>query len=179
MFSKIGNPKNRMYGHHKCFFSTYSCGFNPIQSTTRPQSCAQCSQNIFWIFLLGQKAGQFDTIWVKWTRFGANRWFWCPKSSKNHEMSDVRASPAPPQPKSMRETKYLDPKAWHEKRFFKKRFFAIFSTFFDTSTSQFSRFSRFGDVSVPTNVLPVRKMCTKTSKSHSISRKITDNIPWS
>ena len=77
------------------------------------------------------------------------------------KIGDVRAFPAPPQPKTMRETKYLDPKASHEKNVFfcRKCFFAIFFTFFDTSTSRFSRFCRSGDVSVPTIVRVI--MCQK------------------
>ena len=55
-----------------------------------------------------------------------------------------RASQTPPQPKTMRQTKYLDPKAFHEKKYFfcRKHFFVIFLTFSKISKSGFSRFWR-------------------------------------
>ena len=60
----------------------------------------------------------------------------------------VSESPAPPQPKTMSETKYLDSKDSHEKidNFFKKYFFAVFSQTFDISKSKFSSSDRSGDV---------------------------------
>ena len=59
---------------------------------------------------------------------------WCPKTRicmNFSENSNVRALPAPPQPKTMRETKYLDPKASHEKKCFfcRKCFSQYFSLF--------------------------------------------------
>ena len=65
---------------------------------------------------------------------------------------DVHAFPAPPEPKTMRQTKYLDPEASHEKKcnFFENHIFAVFLGFFDWSKSKYSRFGRSGDVSVPT-----------------------------
>ena len=113
----------------------------------------------------------FSFYWVTttpgWTRSARKPWFWCPQSSKKHEMSDVRAFPAPPPPKTMRETKYYDPKSSHEKKhfFYRKCFFAIFSTFFDTSTSRFSRFCRSGDVSVPNNVIHRLETCSWSMSS--------------
>ena len=55
-------------------------------------------------------------------------------------MGDVGASLASPQPFPMRQTKYLDPKDWHEKKhfFYRKYFFALFFTFSCSSTSHFS-----------------------------------------
>ena len=52
-------------------------------------------------------------------------------------MGGVGASLAPPQPFTMRQTKYLDPQDWHEKKS-QKIFFALFFTFSCSSTSQFS-----------------------------------------
>ena len=64
------------------------------------------------------------------------------------KLAMFRASQTPPQPKTMRQTKYLDPKASHEKKYFfcKNHFFAEIFTFFETSKSKNSRFDRSGDV---------------------------------
>ena len=67
------------------------------------------------------------------------------ENSWNERCSRV---PSTPNPKTMRQTKYLDPKASEEKNYFfyRNHFFAIFFTFFDISKSQISRSGRFGDV---------------------------------
>ena len=69
------------------------------------------------------------THWF-WKQYAGNLWFWCPQISENHEMSDVGAFPAPPQPKTMQETKYLDPKSSHEKNFFAENVFSQYFHFF-------------------------------------------------
>ena len=49
---------------------------------------------------------------------------WCPGPWIYKDFSkidDVRALPAPPEPKTMRQTIYLDPKAIHEKNSFFRR----------------------------------------------------------
>ena len=77
------------------------------------------------------------------------------KSAKNMsilvifmKLAMFRASQTPPQPKTKRQTKYLDPRASHEKKnvFCKNHFFAEIFTFFETSKSKKSRSGRSGDV---------------------------------
>ena len=57
-------------------------------------------------------------------------------------MTGVRVSPAPPQPKSMRQTKYLGLRDCHEKKynFFKNLKIDVFFIFFEFSKSGFSWF---------------------------------------
>ena len=58
-------------------------------------------------------------------------WISCQIHQIFMKLAMFRAPQAPPQPKTMRQTKYLDPKACHEKKsfFFRKCFFADFSLF--------------------------------------------------
>ena len=64
------------------------------------------------------------------------------------KLTTFRVSQAPPQPNTMRQTKYLDPKASHETKsgFCKNHFFAEFFTFIETSKSKNPRSDRSGDV---------------------------------
>ena len=67
------------------------------------------------------------------------------------KLTMFRVSQAPSHPKTMRQTKYLDPKTSHEKKddFCKNHFFAEIFTFFETSKSKNSRSGRSGDVHLP------------------------------
>ena len=84
---------------------------------------------------------------------------------ENHEMTGCRVSPAPPQPKTMRQTKYLDPKASHEKKIFflRKCFFAIFFTFWICLVT-------YLDHSSPLRV----KMCWKFSPDSCVSDNVDE-----
>ena len=88
----------------------------------------------------------------QWTFFKKTPQIWSWKSSDFDEIDDVHGLPAPPQPKTMRQTKYLDPNTHHEKKsfFFRNQNFAIFFTFFDFSKSRFSKFGQSGDAHRPT-----------------------------
>ena len=57
-------------------------------------------------------------------------------------MTGFRVSPAPPQPKTMRQTKYLGPRDCHEKKYFifKNLKIDVFFIFFEFSKSGFSWF---------------------------------------
>ena len=61
---------------------------------------------------------------------------WCPGPWIYKDFSkidDVRALPAPPEPKTMRQTKYLNPKACHEKKsFFSENIFSQYFSLFST-----------------------------------------------
>ena len=80
-------------------------------------------------------------------------------------MDDVRAFPAPPQPKTMRETKYLDPKASHEKKIFLQKMFShnIFHFFRHLNIS----ISTSGNVSVPTTGTNEMRRTSTTTKRPS------------
>ena len=67
------------------------------------------------------------------------------------KLTTFRVSQTLPQPKTMCQTKYLDPKASHEKTsdFCKNHSFAEIFTFFETSISKNSRSGRSGDVHIP------------------------------
>ena len=108
---------------------------------------------IFWLWgvlgmLLHRKFHDFSMIFIDFygQKSMENQWFWCSrprKIMKNHEMSVVGASPAPPHPKTMRQTKYLDPRAFHEKKCFffqKMNFRNIFHFFWHPKTSIFAIF---------------------------------------
>ena len=89
MFSKFGNPKNRMYGHHKYFFSTYNEGFNPIQSTASQETGAQWFENnfckLYWI----------DKPWTRsWGR-GSKMVSTTRDFIGFHEKLQLQATPAP------------------------------------------------------------------------------------
>ena len=65
------------------------------------------------------------------------------------KLTAFRVSQAPSHPKTMRQTKYLDPKTAHEKNddFCKNHFFAEIFTFFETSKSKNSRSGRSSQTS--------------------------------
>ena len=90
--------------------------------------------------------GNLDTIWCKSMILVSQKL----EKSRNERCSRV---PSTPTTKIYAGNEVSRPKSLTRKKKFQKIFFAIFSTFFDTSTSQFSRFSRFGDVSVPNMTL--------------------------
>ena len=124
------------------FSQRISCDSSEFSEVKHPRSVAQTSQKYFLESLLDPG----------WTRYAGNLWFWCPQISENHEMSDVGAFPAPPQPKTMRETKYLDPKASHEENIF----FAenVFSQYFPLfSRPQHPNFHDFGDLAMCPSLL--------------------------
>ena len=148
LFQKIKSDKNRMYGYHGYLSSTCSEQSNSIQSMTSSETCAQFLQNIlknciqyYWMDTIWGGGGQMMSQIMDLDGFFEN--WWCSRvpstpTTKNYAGNEVS------RPKSIPRKK---------KFFLQKMFFAIFSTFFDTSTSRFSRFCRSGDVSVPTKGL--------------------------
>ncbi len=95
------------------------------------------------------------------------------------KLTMFRAPQAPPQPKTMRQTKYLDPKASHEKKydFSKNHFFAEIFTFFETSKSENSRSDRSGGVHIPNIDAPVKNCFVAVCQYYSaFSRRIREKL---
>ena len=136
-----------MQRHHKLIAWASYGGFRLILTTSGVSAVAQV---FHCVFIFQDFAVPRTRKSIPWTRSGENPRFWCSWDSKNSKITDVGAFPAPPNPKTMRETNYQHYFSHDEKiYFFENHFFAIFLGFFDSSKQGFSRSGRPGDVSVP------------------------------
>ena len=138
-----------MYGHHVYYWSTCGQGFNSIHPAVSPEICAQCLQKILKIII----GGHYPEAMVS---------KWCPRTWIYKDFPKIRYArvlPAPTEPNTMRQTMYLDPKAFHEKKFFFRRnhFFALFSLF---SALQNPKFRDLGDPAMCPSLLLA--LCRRT-----------------
>ena len=91
--------KNRMYGHHTWSNLCSSEGIKVAAAPGSSQSVAQPLQNF-------RKSKLLVSTATVWTGYRWYLWIRCPQDSENRKIDALGASPAPPNPQTMRETMY-------------------------------------------------------------------------